>query len=362
MAGKPWVVTPRARHLDRGLAFVVGWPAVLLAIACSGNLPSQQPGVAGHTFDNTGGAGSGGTISTGGSGGISVGGASGCTPPAISSSCGCWLPTGSAGYGCPSEGGRGGPSIEGVAGGAGSAGPAPAGTGGPSSSGLCLDGVTPFGVCFVNDADTFPLPPPTQDTIPQLMAAATVQDVGLGSAPASCESARVFGTRGTSDWWFQAKAGDGRSWTIGVRGLGNVPLVKKNDQVSLFLFWSGTLRGLGYGPPSGELQLIDPSGRPLLWAGSTNTGFMNSWMYLAQGDAACRFPADSCDITRFNVAGAIDGQPVRLAPFSAAYTGSYFVAVGETVRPVVDDTKCPSYAGRRFDAAIIRVPVTPTSP
>jgi len=224
--------------------------------------------------------------------------------------------------------------------------------------------VTPFGVCFVSDADTLPLPPPTHDTVPQMMVATVVQDVGLGPAPASCESARVIGTRGISDWWVQMKATDGRLWTIGVRGLGNVPPVKKGDQVALSLFYSGTLLHVGYGPPDGELQLSDASARPLLWAGTTNNGFMTSWMYLGRGDVVCSFPADSCDVSRFDIAGAIDGRPVRLPAFGTAYSGAYFVAAGQAVRPVVDETRCPNYGGRSFDAAIIRVPVTtsPTSP
>jgi hypothetical protein len=222
--------------------------------------------------------------------------------------------------------------------------------------------VTPFGVCFVNDADQLPLPPLAQDPGVEMMGAATVQGVGLGPAPASCESARVIGTRGTSDWWFQAKAADGRSWTIGLRGLGNVPLVKKDDQVALSLIYSGTLFHLSYGPPEGELQLSDAGARPLLWAGTTNNGFMTTWMWLGRGNVVCSFPADSCDVTRFDIAGAIDGQPVRVPAFGTAYSGAYFVAVGQAVRPVVDDTRCPNYGGRSFDAAIIRVPVAPTSP
>jgi len=367
MPGKLRVAKPRARHLDRGLALVVGGPVALLVVACSGALP-QQTGTAGRTSNDAGDGGVAGTMVRGDAGVAgtgALGGAGGtCAPPSFPSGCGCQLPTGSAGFGCPSSGGRGGSAVGNSGGGPGSAGRAPAtgGTGGSAPLPVCQDGVTPFGVCFVNDADTFPLPSGAQDTISQTMAATTVQEVGLGAAPASCESARVFGTRGTSDWWLQAKAGDGRLWTIGVRGLGNAPPAKKGDQVALTLFWNGTLRGLGYGPPSGELQLSDPSGRPLLWAGSINTGFMTTWMYLGRGDAACSFPADSCDMTRFNVAGAIDNQPVRMPPFGGAYIGSYFVAVGQPVSPVVDDTRCANYGGRSFDAAIVRVPVTPTSP
>ena len=160
------------------------------------------------------------------------------------------------------------------------------------------------------------------------------------------------------------KAADGRTWTIGLRGFGPIPIprLRTGDQVRFDLHWTGTLPVVGYGPPQGELQLYDASGRPLLWAGTTNIGFMTSWMWLGQGDVACRFPADSCDITRFNVAGMIEGQSVRMPPFGTANSGDYFVAAGQPVRPVVDDTRCPNYAGRSFDAAIIRVVPTLSSP
>lgn len=359
----------RARHLDRGFVVAV-LPVALMVVACSGALP-QQTGTAGRTSNDAGGgAGDSGMAGTmvRGDGGIAgtgaLGGAGGtCAPPAFPSCGGCQLPTGSAGFGCPTFGGSGGSAVTNSGGGPGSAGRAPAtgGTGGSSTPGLCLDGVTPFGVCFVNDADKLPLPPLAQDPGVEMMGAATVQGVGLGPAPASCESARVIGTRGTSDWWFQAKAADGHLWTIGLRGLGNVPLVKKDDQVALSLIYSGTLFHLSYGPPEGELQLTDPAGRPLLWAGTTNNGFMTTWMWLGRGDVVCSFPPDSCDVTRFDIAGAIDGQPVRVPAFGTAYSGAYFVAVGQAVRPVVDETRCPNYGGRSFDAAIIRVPTLATS-
>ena len=259
----------------------------------------------------------------------------------------------------PEPGGRGGSPAGGGALG-GSAGSGGTGTGGSSPLALCQDGVTPFGVCFVNDADVLPLPPASQDPGVEAMGDATVQDVGVGPAPASCESARVFGTRGTSEWWFEAKATDGHSWTIGMRGLGRVPLVKKGDRVTLDLYWLG--HAGTDGPPVGVVQLADASAKPLLWAGTTNAGFMTPWMYLHGGDPVCAFRADSCDASRLEVVGAIDGNPVRIQPYSTAYVGPYFVAVGQPVRIILGDVRCEGYLGRGFDAAITRVSSAITSP
>jgi hypothetical protein len=220
-----------------------------------------------------------------------------------------------------------------------------------------VDGAPSFGVCFVSDADVLPLPTPVfNDKGTSTTGAATIVDVGTGAAPASCEDARVFGARGTSDWWFQAKAANNRVWTIGVRGLGNVPLVHKTDAVTLNLNWRGYGPGVGVGNPYGELQLQDAADAPLLWASSDKN--TTSWVALAAGPAECDVTA-VCNGDRHAVLANVNGSTATVPSFGSAYLSGFFLAVGQSVNSLgMLPGQCPDYYPPPFEAAAAKVPVS----
>ena len=237
------------------------------------------------------------------------------------------------------------------------------GAGGTSGLPVCAGGTPPFGVCFVNDADVLPFPAPfpqIQLNVPSTgtngPAAATIVDVGTGTAPAQCESARVIGARGASDWWFQAQAA-GRLWTIGVRGLGGAPLVRKNDSVTLDLDWSGSTAGRAYGPPAGKLQLSDAAATPLLWSVATYGNVTMGgpgWLMFARGDALLCQTTDTCDIGGYDVAFAVNGEMATLPAFGAANLGGYHVANGALIKGA-SPPQCYDSYGQAYVAAAAKI-------
>ena len=293
------IAARRSRHFDRAFGLI----AVSLLVACSAG------GIGGT-------GGSGGTGETGGTGGTWDAGGTGDT---------------------------------------GDTGEADGGSDPP----VCAGGAPPFGVCFVNDADVLPLPhleintPATGTNGP---AAATIVNVGTGTAPAQCESARKFGARGTSDWWFQAQTTD-RLWTIGVHGLGNTPLVRKDDSVTLDLAWRGTTDGNAYGWPVGQLQLSDAAATPLLWSAAMSGGTPTSgpgWLMLAPGVAVCR-TTDPCDSGGYDVVFTVKGSMATLPPFGAADIGGYHVANGALIKGA-SQPQCYDAYGQAYAAAAAKVP------
>jgi len=257
--------------------------------------------------------------------------------------------------------GSGGSLSTGGAGGA--AGTSPGGTGGAPAYPTCPTGTVTFSVCIVNDADMLPLEGDggvageRHDLV--MAAAATVEAVGAGAAPAQCQSARVFGAPTTSDWWLQVRTADTRLWTIGVGGLGNTVAIKTGDSVTLDLVYQYTPAGGFWQMPaaiSGHLQLSDAAGTPLLWAGlnSFNSG---TWLSLTSGQPVCDQRTGSCPSTRYDVKATINGSVATVAPFSATSLAGYHVAVGEyaVVRQIIH-TECAFMGPPALAAAALKMP------
>jgi hypothetical protein len=223
---------------------------------------------------------------------------------------------------------------------------------------MCADGTPAFGICFVNDADVLPLPQlevNDRGTRTNGPTAGTIVAVGTGTAPAQCESARVFGSRGASEWWFQAQTAD-RLWTIGVRGLGTAPQVNTNDSVTLDLDWTGATSGTEYGPPKGHLQLSNAAATPLLWSAALAGAATHDagWLMLEPGAAVCTSTA-LCAGSGFDVVFSVNGSTVTLPPFGAASIGGYKVASGAQVGPRTS-SQCFDYLGEPFVAAAAKLP------
>jgi len=270
----------------------------LLLVACSRDLvDGRQPGSAGSPGPGQGGGGTGGAagMSSGGIGSGGTGGAAG-TP--------------SGGIGGGGTGGfAGGPMLQ-----------------------ECPWGTPTFSVCVVSDADMLPFPATATWRDSVVAAAATVEAVGTGTAPAQCPNARVFGAPTSSDWWVQVRTASGLLWTIGVGGLGSVPLVQVGDAVSLDLDYSRTPGADPFhgGPPvraGGYVQLSNTAGTPLLWAGSTTSGV--TWLSMAPRQPLCGSTPDFCPVTRYDVMATVNGSVATVAPFSAVYLAGYYVAIGE---------------------------------
>jgi hypothetical protein len=332
----------------------------LLLAACSGSLKPGDPGTAGGGDAGTtgsagvsGDAGAAGTRAVGGDAGYGYSGTYGgdagtsgtCSFPFTGPGCppgNCAAGTGNCGAPSGGTGGSAGSGAStGTAGTVGTTPPLPA----------CVGGTPSFGICFMSDADVLPLPALSQDQGVSTTGVAAIVGVGTGSAPASCESARAFGVRGTSDWWFQAKAADNHVWTIGVHGLGNAPLVHKDDTVTLNLVWRG-YQISGFGPPYGELQLSDASATPLLWASADKN--TTTWLTLTPGAATCAF-TNSCDVSRSDVVASINGSTTTVPSFGAAYLGGYYLAVGQSVKTAAN--QCSDYFGPGLAAAAAKVPL-----
>ena len=86
------------------------------------------------------------------------------------------------------------------------------GSGGATTRPTCPSGMVTFSICVVNDADMLPLggsggaSGAIHDSI--VAAAATVEAIGTGAAPAQCQNARVFGAAVSSDRWLQVRTAD----------------------------------------------------------------------------------------------------------------------------------------------------------
>jgi hypothetical protein len=298
MGTSPPLTNHGARHFDRGFSLAFLGLVSLSLAACSTSPTNLDPG-------------------TGGVGGTGIN----------SNLCGS---TGAAGN---FQAGVGGSTSSGGIGGGGTG----AGTGGTMSAPTCAaDGTVTFGVCFVNSADV--LPPPVTDGGNSTSGSATIENVGIGRAPASCEDARWYGARGTSEWWFQARAADNRLWTFGVRGLG-VPLVRKNDTVTLNHAWSG-YSASSASNPTGRLELSDAAGTPLLWAGATLSQASTGWLQFSAADDVCQRAFGSCQYIRENVTITVNGSVTTVAPFGAACLGGYYIAVGEAATLVTHNEPC----------------------
>jgi len=312
------------RHFDRGRRWLIRFPAALLLAACSGGLGGP---------DNPGTAGSSGTSERGGRGGRG----------------------GSAGTAFGGTGGIGGTGVIGGTGGIGGI----AGAGGMRPT--CPAGTATFSVCVVNDADTLPLTGGVDagerhDLV--TAAPATVEAIGTGAAPAQCQNARVFGAGASSDWWVQVRTGDSKLWTIGVGGLGNTALVKVGDTVTLDLVYQYTPSGFGQMAPaiSGNVQLSNAAGTPLLWAGS-NSYSGGTWLSLKSGQALCDQVTGICPTTRFDVMATINGSVATLPPFSATDLGGYHLEVGEyAVVLKIIHTECAFTGPPAFAAAAVKTP------
>jgi hypothetical protein len=357
------ITARRARHFDHGFGFAVSALAIALTATCSASLPNPSSTGTAGTGGTTTAAGTAGIVGgdspgTAGGGAAGTGGTSPCPFPYTGASCGsntCMMGTGN--YCGTSVGDAGAPGGRG--GSPGSGGTGGTGTGGSPPLPACPTAPVTFGVCFVNDADVLPLPPPTQDpgTRTNGAAAATVTNVGTGAAPASCESARSFGAPGPSGWWFQARTGDNRLWTIGVHGLGATPLVHANDSVTLNLDWRGTSIS-SFGPPSGRMELTDAGSTPLLWAvaaAGTATLINNgsTWLTMAPNAPACAPQVNSCDGFGYDMLATVNGSQAVVAPNGATDVGGYHLVTGAFVKPT---QSCADYFGPPFAAAAVKLP------
>jgi hypothetical protein len=292
----------RLRHFDRGQRLLTGLAGALLLVACSGDLVGDgQPGTAGSPGSGQGGGG------TGGAAGLPVGRIAGAAGMSF------------GGVGGGGTGGAAGMSFGGIGGG---------GTGGFGDNAMlpvCPTGTPSFSVCVVSDADLLPLTGTWRDSI--IAAAATVEAVGTGTAPAQCASARVFGAATSSDWWVQVRTASGLLWTIGLGGLESAPVVQAGDAVRLDLDYARPSSFWGPALDSGYVQLSNTTGTPLLWAGSTTSGV--TWLSLAPGQPLCGNSSGFCPITRFDVTATINGSVATVAPFSAVYLAGYYVVIGQ---------------------------------
>ena len=192
----------------------------------------------------------------------------------------------------------------------------------------CESGEPTFSVCFVKDTDVLPVPTGSGEPLFTASGTATVEAVGVGSAPAQCESARVFGARRTSDWWLQIRLG-GNLWTIGVQGLGGSPGLQVGDDVAFAVRYMGFTASFGFGPPQGQMSLVDAAGAPILLA---IAGYSDATWFTVKsnGRPVCAFPADSCDLGRTEMTVTVNGASATLPPFGAADVGGFHAAIGDT--------------------------------
>jgi hypothetical protein len=275
MQGNPAVAKSRLRHFDRGPCLPIGLAGALLLVACSRDM---------------GGNGQGGR-GTGGAAGMSFGGIGG--------------------------GGMGGFA-------------------GAPMLPVCPTATPTFSVCVVSDADVLPFPATATWRDSVMAAAATVEAVGVGAAPAQCANARVFGAATSSDWWVQVRTAGGVLWTIGLGGLGDAPVVHAGDAVRLDLDYWRTTTMPGLPMPSGHVQLSNTAGTPVLWAGlnfSSGVTWLSpsgvTWLSLAVGQPLCGYESGLCPVRRYDVIATVNGSVATVAPFSAVDLGGYYLAVGQ---------------------------------
>jgi hypothetical protein len=318
MHANPAVSRGRLRHFDRGQRLLIVLAASLLLAECSRNLgDGGQTGSAGSP-----GTGQGGAAGTGG-------------------------------------GGTGG----GGTGGGGTGGGGTGGLGGAAMLPACPTGTPTFSVCVVSDADVMPFPDAGIGGMPwsdSVMAAAAVEAVGMGAAPAQCRNARVFGAEIDSDWWLQVRTTNNVLWTIGLGGLGNAPVVQAGQSVRLDLEYLQTIPFMQNPRYEGYVQLSDTGGTPLLWAGSNR--FSASWLSLTAGQPLCNYASGPCRNTQYDVIATVNGSAATVAPFSAAYLGGYYLAVGQYYLPSGvgggsgSHTECAFTAPPAFAAAAVKAP------
>jgi hypothetical protein len=211
-----------------------------------------------------------------------------------------------------------------------------------------------FGVCVVSDQDVLPLPSVSIDVGVHTSGVATVQDVGTGPAPASCQNARVFGARHASTWWIQLMTADGHLWTVGVQGLGDTPLLGKADTVSFEFTYRGSQIS-GFGPPEANLQLSRATDGPLLWAHASNQPKGTDWLQLVTGKSVCAFSL-GCGDSVNEVTATVNGATATLAPFGTANIGGYAVGTGRALLWHHQDPACADYMGDAFDVAAAKIP------
>lgn len=255
---------------------------------------------------------------------------------------------------------------KGQAGNAGNPGTGQGGGGGIGGSGTggvaggptlpaCPTGAPTFSVCVVSDADVLPFSATATWHDSVTAAAATVEAVGAGAAPAQCQSARVFGAATSSAWWVRVGAADKGFWTIGVGGLGDTPLVQAGETVTLDLDYYRTNTMPGLPTPGGHVQLSDRAGTPLLWAGSTSAG--TTWLSLAPGRALCaRANGTGCNITRYEVSATVNGNVATVAPFGAVSLGGYDLVTGQYETGAGFHTECSANGPPPFSAAAVKRP------
>jgi hypothetical protein len=323
--------------------WLLGLQVLLLLIACSKDRGQGDPGTAGSSGTAGGRGGAAGTASNpggrSGAGGTAVGGTG---------------EIGGAGA-VGGTGGTGGTALGGIGGTAAQAGTGGSESGGTGGTPHCPAGAPAFSVCAVSSADVLPLTigaagagGAAQDAV--VGASATVEAIGTGAAPAQCQSARLFGSAASSDWWLQVRTADTTLWTIGVHGLGNPPDIQIGDHVAL------DVRIRRYSPSdlsdpladrrsksTGYIQLSSATGTPLVWAGSDAD--MPTWLTLARGQPLCDYMPGSCNLTRYAVLATINGSSMTMQPFGTAHIGDYSFAIGE------DDTRSTHFISTGSDTA-----------
>lgn len=333
--------------IDRGQALLIGLAAGLVAVCCS----HDQRGGGGSGTAGDGVAGQGGSSGSGGTG-TTTGGTTGIGGTNASAGRG-----GAAGTAIGGMGGTGGFGGSDTGGG---------GTGGLGGSSLpaCPIGKPTFSVCAVNDADVLPFVPPLSGSGGAggeyiQAAAATVEAVGTGPAPARCQEARIFGAAASSDWWLQVRTADTKLWTIGLGGLGSVPFVQTGDAVKLDLLFHITPAGsFTASHQVGYVQVSDAAGTPLLWAGSDSYA-SGTWLALGRGPVVCSdMPVGlSCRYNRYEVMATINGSTANIMPFTTLSVGGYDLSVGEYDDPgtPITQTGCAAAGPPAFANAAVKV-------
>jgi hypothetical protein len=232
--------------------------------------------------------------------------------------------------------------------------------GGASALPSCPGGAPTFSVCAVSDADVLPLAKMARDSV--MAAAATVEAIGAGTAPAQCQSARLFGAATGSDWWVQVRTADTTLWTIGLHGFNNPPGIQTGDSVTLDVQIQRSVSDPVTPQPTrstGFVQLSNAAGTPLVWAGSDV--FMTTWMTLATGRPLC-LRSGFCGVNQDEIVATINGSVATLMPFSSAQIGGYDVSIGanETpTRPTMSSgssTGCAFEGPVQFAAAAVKTP------
>jgi hypothetical protein len=278
---------------------LIGLSVALLLAACSQNLEG-----------GAGGAGAGG--GTGGGAGTSFGGSGGVA----GTSSGGIAGTSAGGSGGGGAGGGGGTSAGGFGGG-----------GGLPLTPACPTGTPTFSVCLISDADVLPFHPGGELFQDSVMADATIEAVGTGTAPAQCMNARIFGAATNSDRWLQVRAPNNRLWTIGLAGLPDTPAFRAGDPVRLDIDYRRVQNVPTSWKTFGYVQLSDPAGTPLLWAGLDS--YSTTWLSLVMGERLCGVSTGLCHSARHDVRATINGTAATVAPFSAVSLAGYHLAVGE---------------------------------